>query len=364
MARISLGSHASDGLRSGPIYSQLVNTTSQPNQPFVSYDNFSKYGPGILLSPQNTYIIFPKPPNTPGGFNDTNNIVAPIRPTAAGYLTLRADNWVTFANVGADGMPLIQFDWPRVPTVTVSGVQAGVAANIYVTILGYDWYGFPLQHTYTIGGETVLPRTYPFIVDGAGANDGAIINPETSEDMPVKAFYQISQVYISGGIADGSTVSVGASDIFGLPYVVPSKGLITAINWGTQTDAPYPNPNPIIPTSELTTRVLGSPQTTVGVFVPTDFSQPTATTGDVRGLYAPSSPSSIITVDGQDVAVKTLVFTSYIIGMDTWLNQANNLQQNYMEQNKTNIPNGFPVPSLSPFLAYGGPQYYTGVPQG
>lgn len=368
MARISLGSHSSDGLRSGPIYSQINKDEVTPlpgTFPLLS-GNYSKFGPGILRSPQHSYKIWPNIPNIAGGYNILNNLAAAIRPLAAGNIPLRGDNRVTFRNVGPDGLDLIQFDWPRVPTVTIAGVQAAAAPTIYVTIFGYDWYGFPLQHTYTVGGETVLPRTYPTVTPGAGANDGAIINPQSATAMPVKAFYQVTRAYISAPLPVGCTISLGASDIFGLPYAVYGKGAFTSIQWATQTNSnpqTYPNANAIVEVSELTTRVIGAPQTTTGVFVPGDITTPAAAdTGDVRGLYAPSSPASVRTVGGVDIDIKRLVFTYYVAGMDTWNNQVNNAQDNYMQEYKVTSPNGWPVSVLYPSLAYGEQQYYTGVP--
>jgi hypothetical protein len=378
MSRISLGSHASDGLRVGPIYSQLSSLPADLGGPFPS-GNFSDYGPGVLLSPQHTYKIWPSMPNIPGGYHIIDNIVASIRPAARGYLTLLGDNFVTFATVGKDGMPLIQFDWPRVPTVTVSGVAAN--PNTYVTIFGIDRYGENLQHTYQIGGETALPRTYPTVQASAGANDGAIINPETGAPLPAKAFYAVTGVFISAATPVGCNISVGASDIFGLPYVITSKGNITSISWANQTNsgsysaaAPYTYTNPVYPNtnainqvSELTVRAPGAPQTTVGVFVRSDDTNPTTqVTGDVRGLYAPSSPSSFLTdnTGATKLDLKRLSFTYYVYGMDTWQNQVNNQQQNYMQQYQTTTPNGWPVGMLDPIDAYGYPQYYTGVPFG
>ena len=342
----SQGTHFSDGLRSGPIYSTQLYTA---------------YGYGVLHSPQNTYNITPSPPGTGGENTILNNVVATTTDgavAAAGYLTLRGDNASTYYVSGPNspnGKPLVQFDWPRVPTVTIANEVA--IGGTRVTIFGNDPYGQPMQHTYVV--EAI--GTYPTVTQGVGADDGTI----TLSDIPltagagVKAFYNVTGVHISAALPEGCSISVGASDIFGLPYVVNSKGVITSIQWGSQTGDPD---QPIIPASELTTRVIGNPLTTVGIFIPADITNPsTAVSGDVRGLYAPSSPSAAQIIDDVAVDWKNLIFTAYIEGMDTWINQVASDQLQYQLQ--TGLPpQGIPISPLAPADAYGVPQFYTGVP--
>lgn len=360
MINTSLGTHFSDGLRSGPIYStQLSSTIADANGVLTSTD-YTNYGPGVLHSPQHSYRIYPNIANPLGGFNEFNNVVAQTTigaVPAATYLTLRGDNYTTFLTTGANGLPLLQFDWPRVPMVRIAGADATAATR--VTIIGFDWYGFPLQHTYVVEDQ----GNYPTIVDGAGANDGALTYPDEVTLLPAKAFFQITKIYVNAALPGNCTISVGASPIFGLPFFIGSKGFITSIGWASQTNAAYPNPNAIEPLGELTTRVVGSPLTTTGIFVPADAAAvSTATTGDVRGLYAPSSNPGIQVIGGNVVDSKVLTFTYYVKGMDTWIDQVANKQQQYMLQTGSATPQGLVVPPLSPSQAYGVPQFYTGVP--
>lgn len=220
---IPLGTYVSDGVRTGPLYSGAVPSSLIPFNPNMnlSYSSYSDYGPGIQLSTQATWNITPNAPNTVGGFTVLNNLVAPTPAasiTGAGNLTLRGDNKVTLRVSDPSGV-YVQFDWPRVPTVTITGAVAG---NRHITIFGYDWYGNPLQQTYIVNAI----GTYPSVTMGVNAG----------LSVPAKSFYQITQVSIDGALGIGSTISLGAADIFGLPFLVQDTGDITGISWGNQSD--------------------------------------------------------------------------------------------------------------------------------
>src|SRR4029077_5767152 len=88
-----------------------------------------------------------------------------------------------------------------------------------LTIFGFDWYGNPMQHTYVIQNQ----GTYPTITD-------------SSLSVPAKSFYNVTQVSISGALTNGAFISVGAADIFGLPFVVNDAGDITSIGWANASD--------------------------------------------------------------------------------------------------------------------------------
>lgn len=350
---IPLGTSFQDGVRAGPIYNTQQSTTVADVNGVLVANDYTLYGPGVLLSSQNTYNIFPSPPGTGGGNTIFNNLV---NTTAIGavrgptYLTLRGDNASTYYTTGANGLPLVQFDWPRVVTVTISGSTAPV--NTHVTIFGYDFYNFPLQQTYIVSAI----GTYPTITFPGPELDGSLT-------PGAKAFYQVTQVFVSAGLLGNCVISLGAADIFGLPYRVNSFGVVSSIQWGIQEAAGPPNPNPIVPITEMnvflgTTGLL----TPTGVFVPADRTNPaTAITGDVRGLYAPSSPAAVQTVEGVQVDWKNLVFTSYITGADTRNNQIAAEQIQYFQQTG-NQYFGVPIAPLTSTSLYGVPQFYTGIP--
>jgi len=88
----------------------------------------------------------------------------------------------------------------------------------------------------------------------------------------------------------------------------------------------------------------------LGTFVPADQTfPPSSTTGDVRGLYSPSTPSN---------GVNVLRFTSYINGADQWINQVANNQFNETSLGQPVV--GTRIDSLKPKDLVGYPQFYTG----
>jgi len=361
---VSLGTYVADGVRSGPQYSNLFSGQIPNIYNVITSNNYSNYGPGILFSPINTYNIKPAPGLLGTAYNNTANVVAVTAAAAVpngGYLTLTRDNSSTFLTVGPNGGPLLQLDVPRVITATVT---AGATVGSRVTIFGYDYYNYPMQQTYILAAGAL---TYPTITQGAGAVDGAIFNnnPLVLNPLPGnKAFYQITGVYFQGQMNGGGSISLGAADVFGLPYVVRSKGVISSIAWGSQTVAApnYPNPNTITPINELTARVIGNPLSTVGIFVPADLTNPaTQYSGDPRGLYAPSTAASTQVINGVTVDAKNLLFTSYIAGADTRVNQINADQVAYMQANNAATPLGVPIAPLNVTNLYGVPQFYTGL---
>lgn len=325
---LPLGTYVQDGLRSGPFYTGQVPAsllTFNPTE-VLSYSSYNTYGPGVLYSPQNTWNIIPNI-TTGAGFTILNNLVANTVQadlTAAAYLTLRGDNNVTAYIGGA--IPYVQFDWPRIVTVTLTGTNA-LNAQRRVTIFGYDWYGIPLQHTYLVQAL----GTYPVITLGDGAN----------LSVPAKAFYTVTAVYINGGItnaANDAAISLGAADVFGLPYVANDRGNITSVGWAA--------------TSEETVFTLGSNLTFLGIFVGADLtSPPTSITGDVRGLYGTSTAAN---------GASRLRFTYYVSGADMWTNQVANAQSLATANNQTVV--GVAASSLTAADLYGFPQYYTGSP--
>ena len=82
-----------------------------------------------------------------------------------------------------------------------------------------------------------------------------------------KAFKTITQVAVSAALAGNLTV--GSTDVFGLPYRVTDAGYILRSGWA------------------------GALADDAGTFVAADTTSPaTATTGDVRGTYVPSSSAN------------------------------------------------------------------------
>lgn len=157
---------------------------------------------------------------------------------AAGALVLNG------ARVAA-GKNYAQLDYPRRVTITSAGNDSGIT----FTVTGTDLYNKPMTQTL------------------AGGNVAAVTT--------TKAFYRVSSVTGSGATA--AAVTVGFNDAMGLPVRVPQAAYVQSVKWSTTLaqDA--------------------------GTLVAADVTSPaTAATGDVRGVYTPSSVA-----DG----VKTLVVT-------------------------------------------------------
>ena len=169
-----------------------------------------------------------------------------------GAITLTAGTGTTSV-VRADGVTVVQLDQPRAVSITTG---AGTVTGRNVTISGYDYYGQPMSEVIAKG--TVQSTT----VNGK------------------KAFFQIASASISGSAV--VTVSVGTTDIIGLPLRVTDAGYISRAGWNNTLaeDA--------------------------GTFVSAVTTTATTTTGDVRGTYVPSS-----TPDGS----KRLVMGLFVPGI-------------------------------------------------
>lgn len=166
----------------------------------------------------------------------TTNVAALQAPTSGTALTLTAGTGVT-AVVSPAGTNVILFDVPR--AVSLSSVSNLSAINFLVT--GYDWY-WQLQ--------TQL-----------------ITGPNNNTVTSLKAFRAIQSVVPQGTSA--STVSVGTSDIFGLPWYIADAGYILSAKWAN---------------------VLAQ---NAGTFVAGVATVPnTNLLGDVRGTFAQSGAAS------------------------------------------------------------------------
>lgn len=358
---LSLGTYISDGVRVGPDFKS---------------NEFTNFGKGVLLNAQHSYDILCSAPN-PNGYTVKDNVVRSTTVDTAGFLPLRGDNYVTFLTIGPDGLPLLQLDQPRVISVTTSVADPTLGTR--VTIFGYDKYLFPMQHTYVL---TTVQGTYPTFAFPGGEDTANMEFPGNVEgnfyNTNTKAFYQITKIYISAALPDEGEISVGAADAFGLPYVINGTnninedgtvnsagqncGTITSIQWGFQV---VDNTHEIIKAGNLTTRAPGDPLDTIGYLSVADFSIPNAHSGDVRGFYAPPTPSVLrfTELDTPPILDATnLIFTYFVQGADVSIDQQSNDQTNYMLSHHVNSPQGLRVSPLSPEKLWGLRQFYTGQP--
>lgn len=363
-----LGSFVQDGLRIGPSYTnstQSFNTDANGN---YIIGNHTKYGPGVLTSPFNTWDIVPYP-------STTGNIVSTLAVTTGGDMTFSGDGAAATKLLGENGKAYIQMDWPRVPAVVVAG--AAMSGPTTVTIFGADWYGFPLQHAYTVQAVGTYPLTL---------------------GTPAKAFYKITRINVNGTTGIGGTLSVRTSNTFGLPYFLKETSYASNFSWnGTSFNnqfgvATLVSGNVVVSTPAI--RILGSSVllshksiagtagflqysvntdrvsftinstnnadgSDVAWFIPNggqnllsagSTAVATATTGDVRGLV--KLPEAGETWGAAPDGVRRLVFTPYVSGSNNFQNQLAAGSQ----------PQGAgTVPFLKSSDLYGVEQYYTGI---
>jgi hypothetical protein len=132
----------------------------------------------------------------------------------------------------AGSASVITMDVPRNVTV----VSTSDVSGKNFTFTGTDEHGVAMTETF------------------AGPNNGTAVGK--------KAFKKITQVHIDA--AAGGAVTCGSGNVLGLPIVLHDTGLVLV-------------------------ELYDGAKVTNGTFVAADASAPSATTGDVRGTYAPNT---------------------------------------------------------------------------
>jgi len=130
------------------------------------------------------------------------------------------------------------FDYARCVNVDTSNIANTTQT---VTVTGTDYWGQAQTETIACNGTTAV----------AG----------------LKAFKTVTGVTVDGAIT--GTIFIGNEDIFGLPYRVTDAGYLFRLGWAGALA-----------------------NDTSGTFVAADTATATATTGDVRGTFAPSSAAN------------------------------------------------------------------------
>lgn len=269
-----------------------------------------------------------------------NNIAASQTPAAAGSVTLTAGTSVK--SVVTNNGTVLQLDVPRAVRVTTSTaavatlssvVIAGIAGQITFTsqsglvngqrliisgtaggtgsITGYTdpttyvltsvtatsatltttagaaivtSAGTPTGLTYTLG---TAPQA--FVVSGYDYYGQAMSESITSSGLVStavsgkKAFYQISSISVAG--ATGAAITIGTTDILGIPVRVTSAVYVASVK---------------------TNNTLAQD---TGAFVAADTATATTTTGDVRGTYTPATAS-----DGINRTVMSILLPAIAVG--------------------------------------------------
>jgi hypothetical protein len=165
------------------------------------------------------------------------NICASQTPAAAGALTLLTTSTLGGKRVTrADGQTVTQLDTARALSVTTG---TGTTTSSNITITGWDQYGQPMSEVIASG----------------------VVASTTTNGK--KAFYQILSV--SGSAATTSTITVGTTQLLGLPIRVTNGVYLAHVGWSTGF-------------------AIDS-----GSLVAADTATATTTTGDVRGTFSPST---------------------------------------------------------------------------
>jgi hypothetical protein len=154
----------------------------------------------------------------------------------------------TTIQVGGVAVPVLPLDVPR--NITLAATHDTSLVAMTVTLSGYDDWGYAMKETLSITA-TGTSKT------AAGK----------------KAFKYLTAIAIaSAGNATTNTLSVGFGNVFGLPVKLTEKVDLIQHFFGDAADA--------------------------GTVVAADATTPSATTGDVRGTYAPAG-----TPDGSSTLV-------------------------------------------------------------
>jgi hypothetical protein len=168
--------------------------------------------------------------------------------TSTAPLTLTKGTGITAATTNSQSV--LRLDVPRNLRFTSGGNDTGITFNV----AGYDQYGQAMSENVT------------------GASGGVA--------AAVKAWYDIFSITPSG--TTSTTITVGTGDVFGMPIAVPNKAYVSSVGWANEL---------IKDTGTFTTAVV----TTA-----------TATTGDVRGTFAPQANAS----DGARRLVVSILLSS------------------------------------------------------
>lgn len=197
------------------------------------------------LGPMGRVYVFDVVPVTSGAA-----LLAALQTTAgAGNLVLTAGAGVT-TRFDINNVLRLVLDCARRLTLT----SAGNLSAISFTFIGYDIYGQRMTQTI------------------AGPNANTVATTKTFKEL----------VSVSASAAVGTNVSVGFNDALGLPVRLTDAGYISDPKWA------------------------GALAQDNGTFVAADTTSPASpTTGDVRGVYTPSSAAN---------GVRRLVMGLYLTG--------------------------------------------------
>jgi hypothetical protein len=295
----------------------IANTTALTLHGNLAFDNPSPMSVGV--GPLGRIYVWDIVPQAPVA----NNIAASQTPVAASSLTLTAGTSVKSVTTTSNVAGLL-LDVPRALSVTTSTAAAATLAGVAIanitggitftsqaglvsgqrltisgtlggtgTITGYSnpttyvltavtatsatltttagaavvtTAGTPTGLTYTLGVAPVTVTVTGLDYYGQAMSEAITSSAAISTAVSgLKAFYIITSVAVSG--ATGTALTVGTTDVFGVPVRVTDGGYICHVGWN------------------------GSFTIDGGSLVVASTATATTTTGDVRGTFDPSSAS-------------------------------------------------------------------------
>jgi hypothetical protein len=235
------GTAYSDGVRGGPLDAMSYKNGNQ-------YTHKALKTTGGYISPTYNFIIKPAAPTADALL--TAQII-----NAAGYAPLRVapTGGVSVNNETSETLWVLD----EARAITVTGVAGTTLAQ--VTVWGYDIRGVPMMERRDgpVGATTVTFQ---------------------------KAFKAISKIYFSAGTT--ANVTIGTSNVFGMPYRIVNSSQILKISFNN-FDYLFGTTNA---SAAAMYTITGGALTNSGAFTFADNTSPaTATTGDVRGTFAPTT---------------------------------------------------------------------------
>jgi hypothetical protein len=348
----SAGTHVSDGLRTGAfLQTQYISGANVLTPSVQIYSPVDTQPPGVFNTPLALVDVIPAP--------TTSDIVAAAQsPGAAGYLTLYSVSEIgvtvlpNFGGVtGPAGAAIIKLDCPRNISSTSSGNDSGVT----ITVFGWDQYGEPMveniigANATTVYGNKAFLYVQAVYVSGAsagtiGAGTGNtfglpyfcpaadyfqqpwwnnIPDPVTGAVVPVEYVLPNNPVTTTNTSATvvlsmTSTVGINVGTVVSMAGLTATGGITAAeLNITAEVTAVTPNTSiSYVANGSATSSASGGGSIgtvsfyeflTGGTIVVADQRTATATTGDVRGTYMPST-----TADG----IKRLFINFYAPSAD------------------------------------------------
>lgn len=240
------------GVESGLVPSEMSNPA------------YNRWGQGLPIMSDYTHAIYVQGPTDILTWGSETQI------TPQGFASFNLDYTGTFFEViFHEGQQFLRLDWPCSIGFTLNATNS---TPIQVYVWGEDWYGLPMMMAYTPSAPGMAEEgTYSCL----GVPDGV--------DVPLvsnKAFFLIGKVFIVGQLDAGVVLTVQTVQSYGLPVAINNASQVISI--GLTVHGVYDG-------SDMgTDGGVGSPLAPLGTLTLLDQTIATATTGDVRGTYAPS----------------------------------------------------------------------------